>query len=54
MVKVLCPRCKGEGRIPAAEMAADIDDWIPCPECQGRHDILVPKEDRVKKSRVHR
>jgi hypothetical protein len=51
MVKVHCPLCKGEGRIPASEMAENIEDWIPCPECLGKETMQVKKEDRVKKTR---
>ncbi len=54
MVKVQCPVCKGEGKVPAGMMSEKPEDWIPCPECLGRHDILVKKSDRVKKTRIHR
>jgi DnaJ-class molecular chaperone len=53
MVKVQCPICKGEGRIPASEMAENIEDWIPCPECLGKNSMEAKKEDRVKKTRQH-
>ncbi len=50
MVKVQCPVCKGEGRIPASEVAKNPDDWIICPECLGKEQMGVKKKDRVKKT----
>ena len=50
MVKVNCPVCKGEGRIPASEIAENPEDWIPCPECLGKEQMEVKKKDRVKKT----
>ena len=50
MVKVNCPLCKGEGRVPASEIAKNPEDWIPCPECLGKEQMEVKKKDRVKRT----